>query len=128
MTAARSGPRRRTAPAWRARASPSVSLAKALSRCPSGAATAQLPTLPRPWLAPGAAIDELTQDVSVPGMPGGLLEQMHQHPAQPDRSVALVAPAGLVQIAVGDDGIGHRPRGPVARAERRHRVGWLHGV
>ena len=78
----------------------------------------------------GGAVDRLAQQVGVPGVPGGLLDQVQQHPAQVEvraRSAAsrteswsrLSAPATTSRLRAQARGSG----GAARRARRRPRCG-----
>ena len=58
------------------------------------------------------SVDQLAQDVDVPGVPGGLLHHVDQHPAHRD-GVAEPGGAGVLDNELVDDLIGRCPFPPV---------------
>jgi hypothetical protein len=52
----------------------------------------------RRGLPAGGPVDQLAEDVGVPGMTGGLLQQVHQDPAEVDRSLVTGLPAGPIEV------------------------------
>ena len=71
----------------------------------------------RPGLAPGPAVDELAEDVGVAGVPGCLLEQVHQDPAQVHGRLVTGVAAHVVEVGRRDDRVDPHP----GRAVRVHR-------
>ena len=47
--------------------------------------------------AAGGAVDKFTQNVGVPRVPSGFLEEMREHPAQIHRCIAPDIPTGQIE-------------------------------
>src|SRR5262245_24822837 len=76
----------------------------------------------RTVLPPGAAVDQLAQDVGVPRVARRLLQQVAQDPTQVAGAGRARVLARVVQLGPGDDGADPRPRVPVGGDRRVERV------
>ena len=90
---------------------------------PASAAAPAADDPPGPALPAGAAVDQLADDVGMPGVPGCLLQQVRQHPAQADRRVGFRPAAQLVQAGPAEGRRVHPlPRLPVGAGDGVQRV------
>jgi hypothetical protein len=64
---------------------------------------------PRPLVVAGCAVDQLPDDVDVPGVAGCLLDHVDEHPPHRHHGVAEPRCPGGVEVDVGDDLIGRDP-------------------
>src|SRR5207245_11202024 len=80
-------------------------------------------------LAAGLTVDELAQDVGVAGVAGGLLQQVHEHPAQVDGRLVAGVAARLLEVGGrGHDGVHASPSVPVDLDRTGQRVVRVDGV